>query len=138
MHPMLLYFILALNPFFGIHSGVNGVAYLPKQERVVVSYKQPQTTTPSNLDPLLQQYFGKNWKTAKSIANCESHLNPLAINEKSQSIGLFQIRIAGRLAQSRPSKQDLLNAEKNIAFAAKMSNKGTNWKPWTCAKIIGI
>jgi hypothetical protein len=135
---MLLYLLIALNPFYGVHGGVSGVAHLPKIERVVVIYKQPQIATPSNLDPLLQRYFGNNWKTAKSIAYCESHLNPLAINEKSQSIGLFQIRIAGNLAKSRPSKAELLNAEQNTAFAAKMSNGGKSWKAWSCAKIIGI
>ena len=107
--------------------------------------KKPVTriaSVPSNLDPLLQKYFGKNWQTAKAIAKCESGLNPLAHNfsnrTKDDSYGLFQINLYGKLAKGRPSGSWLLNAENNIKYAAQMSNGGKNWKPWSCARKLGI
>lgn len=104
--------------------------------------QKKETLAPSGLDPLLKKYFGTNWQTAKAIAKCESGLNPLAHNfsnkTKDDSYGLFQINLYGKLAKSRPSGEWLLNAENNISYAAQMSSGGKNWKPWSCARKLGV
>lgn len=118
-----------LFPFQGATAGVEGTSYVPKPP-VVLTVRPQVNIGKHELDPLFQKYFGANWQRAKAIAWCESRLNPLAENKASQSYGLLQVRIAGKLAQGRPNRETLLQAEPNIAFAAKMSNHGTNWRPW--------
>lgn len=101
-----------------------------------------QTLPPSDLDGLFKKYFGTHWQTAKAIARCESGLNPSRINNNPRtgdySVGLFQINLFGRLRLHRPGEEWLLNAENNMQYAAQMSGGGVNWRPWTCARKIGI
>lgn len=139
MNPLLLYFLIALNPFYGVQSGVQGMAYIPvKQEAMVTIKPQVIIGKPSEFDLLLQEHFGSAWQEAKSVANCESHLNPRA-GENGYNIGLFQINIYGKLALSRPSKEWLLNAENNISYASKIfKSHGTFKKAWViCSKKVG-
>jgi len=72
-------------------------------------------------------------KTAVAIAYAESGLNANAHNynpkSKDDSYGIFQINLYGKLKYARPSPEELLNPEKNIAFAYSMY-KSQGWKPW--------
>ena len=97
-----------------------------------------------NWDALLQAHFGTSWQTAKAVMTCESGGNANAIGDRSlvywvagklfgYSIGLFQIR----QLPGRPSTEQLLNPEFNIQHAAGMW-RAQGWKPWTCAKKLGI
>lgn len=123
----------------GKEGSKESIAKTTKEVRVK---KKHEVLAPSSLDPLLKKYFGNEWQNAKAIAKCESGLNPLAHNFSTRtgddSYGLFQINLYGKLAKSRPSGEWLLVAENNIGYAAQMSNGGKNWKPWTCAKKLGI
>lgn len=123
----------------GEEGSKESIAKTTKEVRVK---KKHEVLAPSSLDPLLKKYFGSEWQNAKAIAKCESGLNPLAHNfstrTRDDSYGLFQINLYGKLAKSRPSGEWLLVAENNISYAAQMSNGGKNWKPWTCAKKLGI
>lgn len=122
--------VQALNPFHGVHlTSFSKVEEPPSVVQQVHHIKTP----PSDLDPLLQKYFGTEWNNAKRVAICESHLNPLAIHDSkgSYSIGIFQINIYGKLASSRPSKEWLLDAENNIKYAADMFH-AQGWRPWSC------
>lgn len=85
-----------------------------------------------NWDALLQQYFGAAWQQAKRVMMCESGGNASAIGPTDSQgynpIGLFQIKNF----PGRPSTAALMDAATNIAHAAQMSGKGTNWRAWQC------
>ena len=83
--------------------------------------------------PLIEQY---GWDVEKmlKVCDCESGGNPEALNDnpttKDFSIGLFQINLFGKLAEERPSKEYLLNAENNIDYAYHLFQRGgyRHWK----------
>lgn len=137
--------------FEGIKSYAEGKKEEPKTEAKKEEPKKSVKKTPiykvavlppSEIDPLLKKYFGNAWQTAKRVAQCESGLRSNAHNSNSRtgdnSFGLFQINLYGSLAKNRPSGEWLLNAENNIQYAAQMSNHGKNWRPWSCARKLGI
>lgn len=77
---------------------------------------------------IVAKYFpADEVENALRIIFCESKGDPLAINSSSGATGLFQIM----LFNNRPSKEELLNGETNIQFAAQMF-ASSGWKPWTC------
>lgn len=73
-------------------------------------------------------------KVAYAICMAESGGNSQAIGDNyviaglyAPSCGLMQIRtLAGR-----PTCEELLNPKTNMDWAYKISNSGTNWKPWS-------
>lgn len=140
---MIIYLLLlhqALNPFYGLH--LQSFSKVEEPPPVVQEVAKPVKRTalaPHELDGLLKQYFGAEWENAKRVGICESHLNPAAIHDSkgSYSVGIFQINIYGRLASSRPPKEWLMDAENNIKYAANMFH-GQGWRPWGCAKIVGV
>ncbi len=91
-------------------------------------------TTPQvgNWDALLQQHFGGNWLRAKKVMLCESGGNARAVGPRDSQgynpIGLFQIKNF----PGRPSTTALMDAATNVAWAAKMSGAGSNWRAWQC------
>lgn len=138
MNPLLLYFLIALNPFYGVQSGVDGMAYVPQKQEVMVTKKLQVTMAPHEFDPLFQKYFGIAWQDAKRVGNCESRLNPKA-GENGYNIGVMQINIYGKLGMTRPSKEWLLDAENNIKYASTIfKSHKTFRKAWVvCAKKTG-
>lgn len=94
-------------------------------------------------EELIEKYFGKDAGNAKKIAQCESKMivdkhNPTPPDD---SWGLFQVNLYGKLKQSRPSAQELVDPETNIKFAKGLfDSAGHKWsKDWTvCARINGL
>lgn len=109
------------------------------------------------------EYLLKFWKSdlvvnAAAICHCESGGNPLAYNPKGpdESYGLFQINckggLRGNLARKCPKKaycspaeyrkkeceNPLYQPEINNQVAKTLSGNGQNWRPWSCAKKVGI
>lgn len=75
------------------------------------------------------------------IMECESGGHPDKHNGDAttgdDSWGLFQINRFGKLATTRPPADWLTDPEHNVAYAAKMY-KGESFKPWSCAKKLGL
>lgn len=98
-------------------------------------------SVPVGWDTLLQKHFGSQWQNAKRIMECESSGRAWVVNDNpatgDYSIGLFQINLIGRLANSRPSEAWLKVPENNISYAAQMQ-KASGWSPWSCARTLGI
>ena len=70
----------------------------------------------------------------RAICMGESGGNPNAVGDNyviaglyAPSCGLWQIRTL----KGRPTCEELKNPQTNLEWAWKISNQGTNWKPWT-------
>jgi hypothetical protein len=69
-----------------------------------------------------------------AVMQAESGCNPTSVGDTrpingllAPSCGLFQIRTL----KGRPSCEALKDPATNIEWAYKISNNGTNWKPWS-------
>ena len=84
--------------------------------------------------PLIEQY---DWdtETVIRIMKAESGCYPLALNDNPNtgdfSIGLMQINLYGGLANERPSKEELLIPENNLAFAYKLYSSTRGFGHWS-------
>jgi hypothetical protein len=84
-------------------------------------------------------FRGDGLRTAWSVAMAESGGRPRALADDSDdlSYGLFQINMIGDLGPDRraqynlSSNEDLYNPKTNAHVAFLMSQRGTNWSPWT-------
>lgn len=76
---------------------------------------------------------------AIAVAQCESGMNPNAISPGGGNWGLFQInRVhSGRAAAHGWAWEHMLYSWENSLMAAELwSEQG--WRPWTCARHLGI
>lgn len=84
-------------------------------------------------------FKGDGLRTAWAVAMAESGGRPRALADDSDdlSYGLFQINMIGDLGPARreqynlKSNEDLYDPATNARVAFLMSQKGTNWSPWT-------
>lgn len=89
-------------------------------------------------------FSGKALEVAYAVARAESGHRPKAYNGNAKSgdksYGIFQINMLGNLGPARrkqhgiSSNEELFQPEINARIAYKMSNGGTNWKPWSAYK----
>ena len=89
----------------------------------------------SEIETFISYYSNKyqvNEDEMLATAKCESELNPLAIGDKGQSIGIAQIHLP---AHPEITKEQALNPIFSIDFMAKEFKKGNKWK-WTCWRNI--
>lgn len=73
------------------------------------------------------------------VAECESTLRPDAISPGGGNWGLFQINRVhtGRVAGLGFTWQEMLYPWQNAVVAADLwAEQG--WRPWTCARMLGI
>jgi hypothetical protein len=87
---------------------------------------------------------GEKLRMAWSISMGESSGNPRAYNGNSRtgdkSYGLFQINMIGSMGPARrrefgiSSNEELFDPMTNIRAMLKVSNNGTNWRPWSVYK----
>jgi hypothetical protein len=92
--------------------------------------------------PILKKagFKGEKLRLAYAVMRAESGGRPTALNVNSttgdRSYGIFQVNMIGRLGPARlrqyhlASYDDLFDPLTNATIAYKMSNGGTNWKPW--------
>lgn len=110
--------------------GTPVLAEMPTQE--VVEEKQELTT--ECYGHILEKY---DWdiEVAKRIMKAESSCIPTAKNDNPNtgdySIGLMQINLYGNMKNERPSEEDLLDPEKNIAYAYELYKSNRSWNHWT-------
>lgn len=73
------------------------------------------------IPPYMRELEKYDWDTELmyKIMLCESGGNPEAMNTVAPdfSVGLFQVNLYGKLAETRPSKEWLLVPENNISYA---------------------
>ena len=111
----------------------------PKVEEAPPS--QPKSTPQPNIGEgverwreIISRHFpSTEVDLALRVMEKESGGDPSSHNDNpatgDDSYGLFQINLYGRLAESRPSPEELLDPEKNIQFAAQVF-QSSGWHPW--------
>jgi len=87
-------------------------------------------------------------RQATRIAKCESRHQPTVHFDNPRtgdnSYGLMQINMIGGLGPSRRayyglhSNEQLFDPVKNMRVAWRMSKGGRDWRPWSCARHVGI
>lgn len=103
-----------------------------ERQRIQEEYKRnSRNTIPRGDNPDLQyvkdliiRYFPEEPEVALAVAEAESGFNPRADN--GRCVGVLQIM----LFPDRPTREELYDAETNIAYARKMYLK-QSWSPWT-------
>lgn len=76
--------------------------------------------------------FGTKCHLAIQVAYCESRLNPRAVS-RTQDVGLFQANFAAhhRRGESFSEfRRRMSDPERNVAFAWRLSRRGTDWSAW--------
>lgn len=106
-----------------IHNAIN----MPQKALVD---KKTMDYSSSEIERLICQYFGDiDCKIAIAIAKAESGLRCEAVGDghlDPKSYGVFQIRGFA----TRPPVAELLDCEKNIAYAKQMFDR-QGWGPWS-------
>lgn len=84
----------------------------------------------------IKEVFGEAGEEAVKIAVCESNLRPEAINWGDAEItgmpshGIFQLNM--------PYNESLFDWKTNVDIAYKDFYLKRGFKPWSCARILGI
>lgn len=108
---------------------------------VTLTYTSPVSNT-NPIESEIKRVFGVYWQEALKIANCESHLNPQAINDNRKwggigvDRGIFQINDV-----FHPGVPDwcAFSYKCNIEYAHRMFvNDGNTFKRWACGNYYKI
>ena len=80
--------------------------------------------------------FGSQGQTALAIANCESHLNPLAVGSHGER-GVMQIHPVHQYSMTKIgfTWNQMFDWKKNIDYAYVLY-KYNGWFPWSCRSVI--
>jgi len=123
-----------------ISQNVQPASNQPQQDQTLNLAQNVVSSNNSNME-LIKKYFPQSqWNNAYRVMMGESGGNSQAVGdnypirgEVRPSYGLFQIRTF----PNRPSPQQLINSEVNVAYAAKLW-KSQGWRPWTVARNLGL
>ena len=144
------FILLAINEGYSIHE-ISGFLSQQKplqpaplaqpQEDIRLTSAQNVISSSNSYSELIKKYFPQSqWNNAYRVMMGESGGNSQAVGdnypirgEVRPSYGLFQIRTF----PNRPSPQQLVNPEVNVAYAAQLW-KSQGWRPWTVARNLGI
>ncbi len=82
----------------------------------------------------IDQVFGSQSAAAKSVAQCESDMNPLAVSAGGGNHGLFQINTIHRSTFEQVTGQPwsaVYDPYWNAYFAKYLVDQ-SGWQPWAC------
>ena len=107
----------------------------------IKSNMKSNVTPNQNFVSLVAKYFPQDQvQNALKVIQGESGGNPQAVGDNypikgeiRPSYGLFQIRTF----PNRPSPEQLMDPEQNVAYAAQLY-KNQGWNPWTAARKLGL
>lgn len=102
-----------------------------------------QSGTNMTESQMIASQFGSYAPQAMKIANCESGMNPNAVNTQavggSYATGLFQILYPSTWNTTSFASGNPKDAWTNTQAAAQIFHRdGNNWHEWACAKIVGL
>lgn len=84
-----------------------------------------------NFEEMFKKYFGKEWREAMMVAECESGFNPSAYNADCDCYGLMQIKW---YPNRSVNPQDLFDPEINLQVAKQIRDE-QGWSPWSCSLV---
>jgi hypothetical protein len=92
---------------------------------------------------MISTEFGSYSQQALRIANCESGMNPQAVNPQavagSNATGLFQILYPSTWNTTSYAQDDPKDPVANTEAAFQIFQRdGYSWHEWACAKIVGL
>ena len=96
-------------------------------------------TAPAGPEGEIDAAFGPVAGEARAIANCESRMDVRAVSPTDDH-GLFQINIVHQGSFSRVTGQPwsaVYDARYNTQFAKWLYDR-QGWRPWTCARKVGL
>jgi soluble lytic murein transglycosylase-like protein len=97
--------------------------------------KKSERSKPS-IEDMIRIQFGRRADEALRIARCESKLNSKA-RSYSGARGVFQLMPVHAWRIARVGGKDLYDAKTNIKVA-KHLQRDEGWRPWVCARILGV
>lgn len=83
----------------------------------------------------IDSIFGAQAGAARSVAWCESTMNPAAVSPGGGNHGLFQINNVHRASFEQVTGQPWsmrYDAYQNTFFAKWLYDQSGGWRPWTC------
>jgi LysM repeat protein len=87
----------------------------------------------TDVNGLIDEIFGSYAASAKSVAMCESGMNPNATNPSSNASGVFQILYPSTWNTTTQAGQSPYNAQANITAAHEIFVRdGYSWREWSC------
>lgn len=126
--------------FYNALTVLHMVAYAPYANASEFQYTQKPQTEHEKIVNYIIEVFGKYSDQALKIANCESHLNPLAKNDNTtwggvgQDLGLFQLNVVYQRV-SNPAFLYDYKVNTNMAWVI-FKNSGYNWHLWSCKYVL--
>lgn len=98
-----------------------------------------QNTEQETITTIFGGYAGQ----ALAIANCESSMDPTAINphsvEGSHATGLFQILVPATWSTTSYAQLDPTDPMINTKAAYQIFQRdGDSWREWACSKILSL
>lgn len=101
------------------------------------------TSNATEITSMITSVFGAYASQAIKIANCESGLNPNAVNNTSvggsYATGVFQILYPSTWNTTSYKSGNPKDARTNIQAAFEIFRRDNyTWREWACAKIVGL
>jgi hypothetical protein len=83
--------------------------------------------------------YGVDANAMLRVAWCESLWNPRAVGDHGSSLGIFQLHRPGmRGVFESWGYTNAFDAEQSADFVARWIALTGNWRPWTCARKLGV
>lgn len=120
------------------HAKASPPVRVPVSTPAPVNTPAPEATAPpvqggSSIEGMIDQVFGAYGPGAIRVAQCESGLNPSAVNPAGVYAGLFQILYPSTWDSTSEAGSSPYDAWANIAAAHEIFVRdGYSWREWTC------
>jgi hypothetical protein len=104
--------------------------------RAVVALVVAVTLTGCSAEGWIAAFWPDNYQEARSVAWCESRLDPNAVSPGGANHGTFQINVVHRASfeqvMGQPFNPGIYDPAANAMFARWLYDQSGGWGPWSC------